>query len=142
MKQTKKKTKQKHIHTEKKVNPGVPAEWLYLNPEEVSLRQLYGIFDGGQTPFKAELWEEAGVLEITVPQAGSVDMEAMECSLGDETGDAFVNEHGIRTAFAVTIVPEEYEKARQVMDMILEKTGGFFCGDTETLQPVIEKIQA
>lgn len=138
MKQTKKKTKPKSIHTEKKVIPCVPAEWLYLIPEDVSLRQIYEYFDGQETSWKMELWEEAGVLEIAVPQAGSVDMEAMECSLGDEAGDAFLAEHGIRTAFAVTIVPEAYENARKVMSAIVEKTGGFFCGDTEDFQPVIK----
>lgn len=138
MKQTKKKTKPKNIHTEKKVIPGVPAEWLYLIPAEVSLRQIYESLDGSRRAWKAELWEEAGVLEIAVPQAGSVDMEAMECSLGDEAGDAFLAEHGIRTAFAVTIVPEEYEKAREVMAAVVAATGGFFCGDTDDFQPIIE----
>lgn len=139
MKQTKKKIKPKKIHTEKKVIPGIPAEWLYLVPEDVNLRQIYESIDGMQASWRAELWEEAGALEIAVPQAGSVDLETMECSLGDEAGDAFLMAHGIRTAFAVTIVPEEYEKAREVMLAIVEKTGGFFCGDTDELQPVIEK---
>lgn len=118
----------------------VPAEWLYLVPEALMLRQVYEIF-GKDLPWKAELWEEAGVLEIEIPQAGSVDLECMELSLGDEKGDAYLANHQIKTVFAVTIVPADFEKAKAVMAYIVERIGGFFCGDTEDFQPEIKGIE-
>lgn len=117
--------------------PKVPAEWLYLLPEPADMRKIYELFRE-DLPWKAEYWEEAQVLEIELPEAGSVDLERMEPDLGDEAGNAFLREHGIRDAFAVTIVPEDYEKARKVMEMLAERIGGFFCGDTEDFEPQVK----
>ncbi|MBS6396280.1 MAG: hypothetical protein KH452_03870 [Clostridiales bacterium] len=117
--------------------PKVPAEWLYLNPAKTELRRIYELFREDM-PWKAELWEEAGVLEIELLEGGSVDMESMETDLGEEAGNAYLAEQGIQSVFAVTIMPEHYEKAREVMEKIAKEAGGFFCGDTEDLAPVIK----
>ncbi len=52
--------------------PKMPGEWLYLNKEELSLRKIYELFEEKQT---AEYWEAAGVLEISLPESGTLDME-------------------------------------------------------------------
>lgn len=133
----KNKSKLKKIREGKTSALKVPSEWLYLNPEEVSLRQIYELFGEG-TPWKAEYWEEAGVLEIEIPEAGSVDMEAMDTDLGDEEGNAYLASHQIQTVVVVTIVPEDFQKAKAVMEYIIRKTGGYFCGDTDDFQPEIK----
>lgn len=133
------KSKRKKIHQGKQKKPEVPAEWLYLIPAPVELGKLYELFRE-DVPWKAEYWEEAQVLEIELSEAGSVDMEAMEPDLGDEEGNAYLKKHRIETVFAVTIVPEDYEKAREVMNFLTEQAGGFFCGDTEDFQPEIGLI--
>ena len=132
----KNKSKLKKIRERKTMVPAVPAEWPYMNPEPISFRQIYELFGEG-LDWKAEYWEEAGVLEIEIPESGSVDMEAMDADLGDEEGNAYLKRHGIQTVAAVTIVPGDYEKAKAVMKFIIEKAGGFFCGDTDTFQPEI-----
>lgn len=132
----KNKSKLKKLQQGKKKTPGIPAEWLYLIPAPVELRKLYELFREDM-PWKAEYWEEAGVLEIELPEAGSVDMEAMEPDLGDEEGNDYLKKHRIETVFAVTIVPGDYEKAHEVMNFLMEQAGGFFCGDTEDFQPEI-----
>lgn len=135
----KNKSKLKKLHEKKQPVRNVPAEWLYLLPEETKLRSIYELF-GEDMPWKAEFWEEAGVLEIELPDAGSMDMECMDTDLGDEAGNAYLAEHKIKTVFAVTIVPEDYEKIRGIMGKIIEKKGGFFCGDTEDFKPEVRKI--
>ena len=45
-------------------------------------------------------------------------------------------EHQVKTVFLVTFKPETYEEAKLVMRKIMEKTGGFFCGDTEDFTPM------
>lgn len=64
-------------------------------------------------------------------------MEDLEGTLGDEEGDAYLKENEIRTVAAVTIRPEDYEKAKTVMLYITEKLGGYFCGDTADFMPVV-----
>ena len=118
----------------KPVAPKMPGEWLYLNKEELSLRNIYELFKEEET---AEYWEAAGVLEISLPESGTLDMEDLEGTLGDEEGDAYLKENEIHTVAAVTIRPEDYEKAKEVMLCITEKLGGYFCGDTADFTPVV-----
>lgn len=137
----KNKSKPDKVRRGSKKTPKVPAEWLYLLPEQTDMRRIYELFCGDLCdglPWKAEYWEEAQVLEIEVPDAGFVDLEGMETDLGDEAGNALLKTHGIRTVFAVTIVPDDYEKARKVMEMLVERIGGFFCGDTEDFEPQVK----
>lgn len=114
--------------------PKMPGEWLYLNKKELSLRNIYELFKEEET---AEYWEAAGVLEISLPESGTLDMEDLEGTLGDEEGDAYLKENEIHTVAAVTIRPEDYEKAKAVMLRITEKLGGYFCGDTADFTPVV-----
>ena len=60
----------------------IPEEWLYLAKEGDSLGDLYQHLMG-EKRWSAEYWEEAEVLEIRIPEAGSVDLEAMETDLED-----------------------------------------------------------
>ena len=46
-------------------------------------------------------------------------------------------EHQVKTVFLVTFKPETYEEAKKVMRRIMDKTGGFFCGDTEDFTPML-----
>lgn len=114
--------------------PKMPGEWLYLNKEELSLRKIYELFEEKQT---AEYWEAAGVLEISLPESGTLDMEDLEGTLGDEEGDAYLKKNEIHAVAAVTIRSEDYEKAKEVMLYIIEKLGGYFCGDTADFTPVV-----
>lgn len=136
-KKDKKKTEKKKMPIVKKAPvPGVPAEWLYMNPEVISARQIYELF-AEDPAYRAEFWEEIAVLEIGIPEAGSVDMEEIECEFDDEEGQAFLAQNQIKTVYEVTIMPEHYEKAKAAMQIIAENLGGFFCGDTEDFQPML-----
>ena len=84
--------------------PKMPGEWLYLNKEELSLRKIYELFEEKQT---AEYWEAAGVLEISLPESGTLDMEDLEGTLGDVEGDAYLKEHESHAVAAVTMRPED-----------------------------------
>ena len=76
-------------------------------------------------------------MEISLPESGTLDMEDLEGTLGDEEGDAYLKENEIHAVAAVTIRPEDYEKAKEVMLYIIEKLGGYFCGDTADFTPVV-----
>lgn len=112
----------------------MPGEWLYLNKEELSLRKIYELFNEAQN---AEYWEAAGVLEISLPESGTLDMEDLEGTLGDDEGDAYLLQNGIHTVFAATIRPDDYEKAKEIMLFITQKLGGYFCADTADFKPVV-----
>ena len=120
--------------TSKKPAAKMPGEWLYLIKEELPLRKIYELFNEAQN---AEYWEAAGVLEISLPESGTLDMEDLEGTLGDDEGYTFIVHNGIRTVFAATIRPEDYEKAKEIMLFITQKLGGYFCADTADFKPVV-----
>ena len=124
----------------KKQGPKVPAEWLYLFEGEIKLRQIYELLK--DSPWNVEYWEEAEVLEVELPEAGSVDFEDLEGTLGDEESDAGLQEQQIHTVFAVTIRPDDYELAKKVMEHIVSLVSGYFCADNENLQPRIPAKEA
>lgn len=108
------------------------GEWLYFCPEEVAIRSLYEIFSEQEG---VEIWEEAGVLEIPMGEKSSFDIETAQIHPKDKTTLQFAAEHGAKSVFLVTFMPENYEKAESLMKQILNQFGGLFCGDTEDFMP-------
>ena len=120
--------------------PRMPEEWLYLAEGEITPDQIYALF-AEEKGWKAEYWEEAGVLEIELPEAGSVDLENLGGAPEDEVMEAYLKEHGLHTVYAVTIRPDDFEQAKEAMEYISGCLGGYFCGDTDDFQPEIRAEQ-
>lgn len=118
------------------------GDWLYFTPEEVSARQIMEAVLAGEAEGaeNVEIWEEIGVLEIALPSGHSVDFEAATIRPKDEITKAFAEEKGAKTVFLVTFLPEDYKEATEIMDKVIAKTGGFFCGDTEDFTPVYPEV--
>lgn len=112
----------------------IPSNWYYMSENEVGVADIKKQLDGLHQ--ETEIWEEAGVLEIILGEAGSMDMEEIEDDFEDEYSRAFLEEHQVKSLFYVTIKPEAYDKAKEVMEVICGKLGGFFCGDTEDFTPI------
>ena len=133
-----KKVKIKKMETQKsemkKPQKQVTGDWLYFCSEEVTVRTICEIFNDSE---RAELWEEAGVLEISLGEKGSFDIETTEIHPKDEVTLQFAKEQGAEKVFLVTFPPEEYNEAKVLMKQILEKLGGIFCGDTEDFMPQV-----
>ncbi|MBQ8280119.1 MAG: hypothetical protein IJZ23_09790 [Roseburia sp.] len=108
------------------------GDWLYFCPEEITVRDLYEVFAGQDD---VEIWEEAGVLEIPLGEKSSFDVETAQIHPKDEITRQFANEQGAKCVFLATFIPEDYDKAEQIMKQILGKFGGLFCGDTEDFMP-------
>ena len=112
----------------------VPAEWLYLAPETVGVRQIADVLEG---TCEMEIWQEAGVLEIMYGGEASMDMEEGKIHPRDQVTAAFAEEHDCDRVYLVTFSAEEYEKVLPVMRHILQECGGIFCGDTEDFKPIL-----
>lgn len=125
----------KNIPKNKTMHPDIPKEWLYMLPEDRTLREMYEVARACRE-WEAEYWEEVGALEIAVPEAGSVDIECIEA---EEELLSYMREKKAEKVYAVTVVPEYWERARAVMQYLMAHLGGFFCGDTEDFKPEISK---
>lgn len=125
--------KQKMPRLQKTEKTNVPGEWLYLAKEGITIRRIEQAI--GEA-YEKELWEEAGVLEVAFAEASSMDFEHVKIHPKDELTRDYVAKEGCAEVFLVTFVPEEYDRAQEVMKRIIKACGGMFCGDTEDFQPV------
>lgn len=130
----KNKTKLKKVKEKKPVQPMAPAEWLYMTDREITVKDIAASFESEEM---VEVWEEACVAEVIINEKASIDMELTELDLGDEESNQFLRKNQAKTLFLVTIPPHEYEAAKVNMLKIVERNGGFFCGDTEDFTPVV-----
>lgn len=121
----------KNTHKNKAMHPEIPSEWLYMLSEDRTLRAMYEVLRECKE-WEAEYWEEAGVLEIALPEAGSVDIECIDA---EEELLSYMKEKRIEKIYAVTVMPMYWEKERAVMRHLITHLGGFFCGDTEDFKP-------
>lgn len=132
----KNKTKKQKIKKQAVSVPEGPRYWFYMSPESTGVRAIHDCLkemDAVQT----EIWEEAGVLEVILPDGHSMDIETGRPDLKDEYSKRFLEEHQVKSLFYVTVVPESLKDAKDVMGYVAEKLGGFFCGDTEDFSPLI-----
>lgn len=117
----------------------IPKDWLYLTPQEIGIRHIKEAFEDSE--YETELWEEAGVLTVAMPQ-GEVDIETAETLSQQELDElkedaAAVFGQEIKTVFFVSFLPEYYEQAKCVMKKITVHTAGFCCGDTKDFSPKV-----
>lgn len=116
-----------------KVQSKAIGEWLYMG-KKITVKELGGLFtDAGS--YDVEIWEEAGVLEIGLPDGNTIDMEAVRINPKDEVTNAYVAANNVEEVFLVTFRPEIFEAAKEVMRKVIDTFGGFFCGDTEDFEP-------
>lgn len=124
----KNKSKLKKIREKKAGTATVTKEWLYMNPNSITVAEIENALDG-MDGIETEIWKEAGVLEVEVPEHHSMDIEEIAVNLKDEYANVF----------AVTIDIENYAFMQKIMQKIIAGAGGFFCGDTEDFTPVVKE---
>lgn len=94
--------------TKKSIPPKGPLEWVYIL-EGKTMREIYDVLMDG-TEYEVEYWEDAGVIEISLPEEGNLDFE---CS--DEEG-----------VYWVTLSSKGYDNAVEAMEVIRKICGGNF----------------
>ena len=87
---------------------------------------------------EAQLWEEAGVLEIGLPGGGSVDVELFPEEEWDEELAAYAAEQQADQVYTVTFTEADEAEAQAIMKELADEAGGVFCRDTEDFLPRIK----
>ena len=155
----KNKSKLKKLKAKKNTATNVPAQWLCLCPQKISVRDIWKLLhvsypttsippdNGGKNvpssvppvlkDLSLEIWEAAGVLEITLSDGKTIDFETAPLDLRDEYSNQFLAKHHTKSLFYVTIHPDSFALAKPVLEYIAGKLHGLFCGDTDDFTPVI-----
>ncbi len=131
------KSKRKKIGQRKSVQKQIPRQWFYMSEHVVSARNIYKIYED-RDEIDAELWEAAGVVELTLPDGTFIDFEDNGTELKDVYSCRFLKEHQIVSLFYVTVGSDNFDAVKKEMQRVTQLAGGFFCGDTEDFQPVVK----
>lgn len=132
----KNKSKLKKIKQKNVKEPAVVKYWFYMAEKKVDVEDVKAAL-ADMPELEVQLWKEAGVLEVEVPEHRSMDIEAIPMDLHDEYSNVFLKENGVESLFQVTIDTENAVFMQQIMHHITDKLGGMFCGDTPDFSPVI-----
>lgn len=139
------KTKKKNIHKAKgkdtrketqEEKQQVLSEWLYLSGGEPALGRLYTYLRKA-ADWDAQLWEEAGVLEIGLSRGGSVDVEVLKREEWDEELQTYAKNCRADQVYTVTFMEEDLAEVWILMNDLVREAGGIFCQDTEGFLPKI-----
>ncbi len=120
----------------KQFRQDVSEGWFYMFHGDMTVGALKEALS--DTAYEMEYWEAAQVLEIDLGAGGCMDVEALEPDFGETSADAFLKEHQVKFLCYITFRTEDYQAAREVMEHICDRIGGFFCGDTDDFTPVID----
>ena len=134
----KNKSKLKKIKEKKQTTGKFPSQWLFVAQEEVTARDVKNALDDCPG-VDLEIWEAAGILEVILADGKSMDFEQTEVDLHDEYSNDFLARQQARALFYVTIHPDSAELAKTVMEHILGKISGLFCGDTDDFSPFFRR---
>lgn len=133
----KNKSKLKKIKENRQGAKAAVKNWLYLSQEKISVADIAAALEAFEG-IQVELWVEAKVLEIEVPEKRSMDIEEIPVDLKDEYSNAFLEEQKAKSLFAVTIDTDNYDFMKKIMRHAIEKLGGMFCGDTDNFEPTVK----
>lgn len=133
----KSKAKLNKIKNANTVKRNLPTGWIIMSRTEITVADIKALVDEGDI----EIWPEAGVLEITIGEKSSIDIEAFDADPRDEYSCDFVAKHGVKELFYVSFKPEDIDIAERILKKIADGIDGFICGDTEDFTPVIGDIK-
>ncbi len=130
-KQDNTKQNKKPISPEKKSS--ITGDWFYMNSKETPIRTLYEAIK--QSTQNIELWETAGVMEISLNPKSSLDFEEMKPYFRDSDGADFLSKHQVQSMYMVTFPSDQYDHVTPIFDLIVSNCDGFFCADTSDFYP-------
>ena len=112
----------------------LPAGWFLMSKSEVTVADIKSAAGDG---VDCHYWIELGVAEISLGEKESIDIEQIDCDLGDEYSNSFIANKSVKTVFYLTFKPECYDRAKTVLKKIANELNGFVCADSENFEPYL-----
>lgn len=135
--------KKKSKNTEKNKKKAKPIKQeiafcsvLYMLPEAVTAKQMAETLDF--LPKEAvEVWTEVNLLEIML-ENGTLTFEDMMEQMGNPEDVQLLEKLQVRQVYACDYAASDKAKVRRIMEILIEKLGGFLASDTEDFEPFIK----
>lgn len=110
------------------INPVMSGDWFYMNETELSIRDIYNCISDKEG-LMVDVWEDAGVLEISYTEKNSIDFELLRPCFKDKEGQDYLEQNKIKTLFMVTFPAEDYTLCEPILKFIVMKCKGYFIED-------------
>lgn len=131
-----KNSKNKTAVPTKVVKETIQKEWIFLTTEDMEVTALKNILE---ETYELEIWEAAGVLEVTLPSGEEVDFEETAVRDNDTLLLEQMEAENMQRIYLVTVGTESKEEFTSLFQKILAETEGFFLADNENLTPMIKR---
>lgn len=118
------------------VKSTISGDWFYMNSANVTVRDIDNTLVSLNN-LSTEIWEDAGVLEVSLSTKSSLDFETIQPFFKDKEGDEYLKKNDIHALFMVTFSSPDYDLVLPIMKHITNSLGGFFCEDTDDFTNVI-----
>lgn len=112
-------------------------EWLYMNDKEVTVIDINNAVKN-EVNLEIDVWEQLDIASINLHEKASIDIVEIENDLGDEESNKFIDDNNIKRIFTVKMPEDSFEEAKNIMNIIVNNIGGFFCEDNDDFSPMIK----
>lgn len=114
----------------------VIKDWFYMNESDLSVRSLYHCIQE-YAGDDIEIWEELGVIEVTLSEETTLDFERLKPFFQDQEDNEFLKTHNVHTMYLVSFPENEKARVTSIMKQIIKECRGFFVEDTPDFNNII-----
>ena len=116
------------------------VDLYYMIPQTVGAKAIAKVLLEEKPEYaeQIECWEEAGVLEISVGEDGSIDMELLDLTK-EEQSEGFLVSNQICCVYSVHTDSERMKETKDIFECLVNRIGGLLCSDSADFMPIIVK---
>lgn len=112
-------------------------ELLYMAQRKVTVKELEEALTGVELE-EVHVWPDIGIMEITLKDKETVDVETMDGFMNDEEDIKFMEEHNIVSVYAITVNETGLDEVRKCVEKWAGAFGGFLCTDSDDFSPIYQ----
>lgn len=118
------------------VDKGTIEEFLYMVPQDVTVRELEQALTSVPED-KKEIWVELDMMEVVLAN-DSLVFENMMDTFDSEEDQAFLANKAIKNVYAFNYNTKDKDAVKEIMVALGNAFGGFVASDTEDFEPMFE----
>lgn len=108
-------------------------ELLFMAKEEVTVKDLEKcLLDKLE---EIHVWPEIGIMELTLSDEKTADVETLTEYMDDEEDLKFMEEQQIKSVYAITVGEDALEELKDCVKCWIEEYGGLLCSDSDDFTP-------
>ncbi len=117
------------------------SDLFYMACQNLEIRQLYNCIEQSlsEETIKndVQLWEAAGVMEISLSEESGIDIEYLDGGFGAEEDLQFLEKNMVQSIYSIKSEKKNVNMVIKIFEPVLQELGGFICSDTDNFMPIL-----